>query len=333
MGEGNRMNKKLKINSFPRIHSSLIGMNNDGYRINGGIGFSISNPCLKISFEISANVEILDKREKPLNSEETKKLKDVINNTIKKCGFPNQIKCEIESGAPAHCGLGTTTAISLSCIEALFILNDREYSCQNIIEYSQRGGTSGIGINTYFTGGYIFDVGIKNDGRNLMPSSQSGTGGNRPLVIKQCELPNWEIGICIPCHIKNKTELEEIDFFRTKCPIERCDVENILYESLYGVTSSIIEKDYDVFCSSINAIQKTRWKSLERNIYGGEIIELERKIKEFGAECVGMSSLGPLLYFMGENISQTINRLQSSDCNLLCYETTFNNKERLIDYD
>ena len=49
----------LKIKAFPRIHISLIGMNNDGYRLNGGIGFSIASPILDMSFEQSDSIKSL----------------------------------------------------------------------------------------------------------------------------------------------------------------------------------------------------------------------------------------------------------------------------------
>ena len=36
--------KSITITTHPRIHITLIGMNNNGYRRHGGIGFSISDP-------------------------------------------------------------------------------------------------------------------------------------------------------------------------------------------------------------------------------------------------------------------------------------------------
>jgi len=159
--------------------------------------------------------------------------------------------------------------IYLACVEALFILNQRDYSDKNVIALSGRGGTSGIGINTYFKGGYVFDTGIKNhEQRTLAPSSTFiSSGCQQPLLIKSIELPLWDLGICIP-QIVPKTEEEEKRFFQTNCPIEKSDVEKILYEVVYGVTSSLLENDFKAFCESINAIQQTKWKSLERNLYG-----------------------------------------------------------------
>ena len=197
---------------------------------------------------------------------------------------------------------------------------------------SKRGGTSGIGINTYFDGGFILDVGIKKENDTFMPDSIAERKGKIPLIIKNINLPDWKVGICIPKFIKNKTEDEEKEFFKQSCPIEKKYILDILYESLYGVTSSIIEKDYNVFCESINKIQNTRWKYLERNLYGKELLNLEKIIYQSGADCVGMSSLGPTLYFLGENINRITNNLKDYNNSVECFSTIMNNQGRKVLY-
>ena len=301
-------NMKLKITTFPRIHVTLIGMNNDGYRINGGIGFSISSPALNSYFEESESIEIVDLRFVKFTTPESDKLKSTLTNSKNEFKLKKSIRCTIKGETLPHYGLGTNTAIYLSCLEALFIVNNFQYDKSTIVSLSNRGGTSGIGTNTYFDGGFVFDVGIDKQNQLLHPSSIGNRNGKIPLVLHMCKLPEWQIGICIP-NIPNKSEQEEIDFFNTRCPIEKSSVESILYEAVYGVTSSILESNYVVFCQSVNAIQLTKWKNLERSLYGSELYNLECKIKSFGADCVGMSSLGPMLFFMGQNLNEIISNI------------------------
>ncbi|MDU1889157.1 MAG: hypothetical protein E6767_00585 [Dysgonomonas sp.] len=328
-----RNDKKGKIISFPRVHITLIGMNSGGYRINGSIGFSISSPEIEVYYEKSNNIEIFDERELMFTKQEKDRLYNVLIETTKKLSLKNKIRCIIKGYALPHYGLGSNTAIYMSCIEALLILNEVKYNQNDIVAYSKRGGTSGIGINTYFEGGFIFDVGIKSNEQSLNPSSIADRNGKTPLVIHKCKLPDWEIGICIPKYIQNKSEQEEVDFFKTYCPIEKKSIESILYEAVYGVTSSILENDYDVFCQSINTIQSTQWKYLERLLYGETLIELEQKIKILGADCVGMSSLGPTLFFTGNNISAITEKISHETPEIICYCTSFNNKGRIINHD
>jgi beta-ribofuranosylaminobenzene 5'-phosphate synthase len=309
-------------------------MNNDGYRINGGIGFSISTPIIHSYFEKLESIEIIDEREVKFTDQEKLRLKYTLTESINKFNLKNGIRCTIRGDILPHCGLGSNTAIYMSCIEGLFLLNGKTYKHNDIVALSKRGGTSGIGINTYFHGGFVFDVGIKNKEKPIFsPSSVADRKGAKPLVIHKCKLPDWELGICIPKYISNKSEQEEIDFFQNHCPLDKTIVATTLYETVYGITSSIIENDYEVFCKSVNAIQNTQWKYLERSIYGKDLIELEQKIRKSGADSVGMSSLGPTLFFTGKNINEIIRKISFAEPEITCYITSLNNQGRKIKYD
>lgn len=327
------VNKKIQIKSFPRIHITLIGMNDDGYRINGGVGFSISTPSLNCTFHESANFEIFDDRILKFSIIEKNRLILVLSEAKIKYNIVKSISCKIIGEVIPHYGLGSNTIVYLSCIEALFILNDIPYDNNLIVELSKRGGTSGIGMNTYFEGGFVFDLGLKNNAQHFCPSSVADRKGLLPLVVRKCKSPRWKIGVCVPLFIANKSEQEEIEFFKSNCPIDKTFVDEILYEVLFGVTSAIIEEDYDAFCESINKIQNSQWKLLERFIYGIELFKLEKAIKNFGADCLGMTSLGPTLFFLGENIEGIIKNISLEFPETICYTSSFNNQGREICYD
>lgn len=325
----------LKIRAFPRIHISLIGMNNDGYRLNGGIGFSIASSTLDMSFEPSDSIDVIDRRNNGFTWDELSRLKDHLNNVLIKEELGTAIRCVIHEGLiQSHVGFGSNSMIYLSCIEALLILNHRDYTDKDVVTLSGRGGTSGIGINTYFKGGFVFDTGIPNYcQRSLAPSSVfMDKVVHKPLLMKSITLPEWELGICIP-PIGYKTEEEEKNFFQENCPINKDDVERILYEAVYGITSSLMESDFDVFCNSVNAIQQTKWKSLERDLYGKELLAAESIIRNAGAKCVGMSSLGPLLYFFGDDIDRVVNNVKKEMPECVCFITCFNNASRIVEHD
>lgn len=325
----------LKIKAFPRIHISLIGMNSDGYRLNGGIGFSIASPTLDMSFEPSDSIDVNDKRKHGFTPDELDKLKCYLNNIMIREKFGTALRCTIHEGKiQSHVGFGSNSMIYLSCVESLLILNNRDYNENCVIALSGRGGTSGIGINTYFKGGFIFDTGIANCGqRGFAPSSTLVSGfGPKPLLLTTLELPQWDLGICIP-PIVPKTEDEEKEFFQKNCPIKKEEVETILYEAVYGVTSALMEDAFDVFCKSIETIQHTKWKSLERHLYGKELIDAELIIRDAGAKCVGMSSLGPLLYFFGDDIDTIVDQAKEKIPSCICFKTSFNNSSRVVEYD
>ena len=325
----------LRIRAFPRIHISLIGMNNDGYRLNGGIGFSIASPTLDMSFESSDSIDVIDRRDNGFTQEELVRLKKHLGLVMNREKFKTGLRCVIYDGlVQSHAGFGSNSMIYLSCVEALFTLNNRDYTNQDIISMSGRGGTSGIGINTYFRGGFVFDVGISNHGqRALAPSSAFMDRIEvKPLLMKSVTLPKWQLGICIP-PLEHKTEEEEKEFFQKNCPINKDTVEKVLYEAVYGITSSLMEENFDVFCKSIDTIQQTKWKSLERNLYGKELITAESIIRCAGAQCVGMSSLGPLLYFFGDKIDEIVIKVKREMPQCVCFKTFFYNSGRIVEHD
>lgn len=325
----------LRIKAFPRIHISLIGMNDEGYRLNGGIGFSIASPTLDMSFELSDSIDVIDKRDNGFAQDELVRLKNHLCNVMIKNKFKVGLRCVIYDGmVKSHVGFGSNSMVYLSCVEALFTLNNRDYTNQDIISMSGRGGTSGIGINTYFRGGFVFDVGISNHGqRALAPSSAFMDRIEvKPLLMKSVTLPKWQLGICIP-PLEHKTEEEEKEFFQKNCPINKDTVEKVLYEAVYGITSSLMEENFDVFCKSIDTIQQTKWKSLERNLYGKELITAESIIRCAGAQCVGMSSLGPLLYFFGDKIDEIVIKVKREMPQCVCFKTFFNNSCRIVEHD
>lgn len=322
----------LRITAFPRIHMTLIGMNSDGYRINGGIGFSITDPKIFLSFHISKTFQLVDSRIFCFNSAEIERLKSRIEKLQSEFRFECSISCEISGLSMTHYGFGTSTATYLSCIEALFILNNRKCDEQLLKDISSRGGTSGIGINAYFKGGLVFDAGIPNHKNDRFEPSSISTNRNRlPLIIKHIKLPHWNLGIAIPNKIKCKSESEEINFFKQTCPIRKNEVEEILYESVYGSLSSIIENNFDIFCLSVKSLQNTKWKKEERSLYNNKIDNIESKLYTAGVKSAGMSSLGPGLYFFSDNLDIVSSNLNKEDFEVIL--TKFNNDGRIIYYD
>lgn len=307
-------------------------MHNGEYRKNGGIGFSIKEPTATVEFKKSDKFKVIDKRAKPFGENEKARLLDILENEFEKNSLKHKLKIYIDGELITHSGFGSSSAIRLACLEGLFIKNKFKYSKNYLIKSSKRGGTSGIGINTYFNGGFVFDTGKKNDNSRHEPSSVEKVK-EKPLKLIQNNMPkDWEIGICLPNLIKNKSEKEEKEFFQTICPIETNEAYKILYHVVYGLISSIKEKDYINFSNAINNIQKCTWKKSERSLYGEKLLELEKLLYENGALAVGMSSLGPLLFFTSLDMKKLMKKLKKeiSHCTLLT--TTVNNQGRKIEY-
>lgn len=325
--------KKLTIILPSRIHITLIGMNEDGYRVNGGVGFSISKPSIRLTVIENNEFIINDSRNFTFTSFEIDRIKKILEKAYKTLRFRRKIKITISGKTPTHYGFGTSTSVRIACLESLFEFNYHQCTPQKLVSLSGRGGTSGIGINTYFYGGMYFDIGKKDNNYNLKPSSTSESRINLPLVLKRVDMPNWDLGICIPSKILPKTEKEEKAFFREVCPIKKHFVYETLYHCLYGVLSSVMENDIGTFVISINELQKCKWKHEERKLHGIGLKKIENSLRKSGANAIGMSSLGPTLFFISKDIDKLLKNYYKSYSNSQVFLTKVNNTGRKLIYD
>lgn len=324
--------KRLKILIHSRLHLTLLTLHNGEYRINGGLGFAIAQPTCVLAFSKTTSFSILDNRAHPLTLDESDRLQTLLHDEQKQCGFGHALDAVLTGNMRPHAGFGSGTAITLACLEALHLVNGSQATPAELIAASKRGGTSGVGIHSYFSGGYVFDLGRKIDGCPFMPSNQTGPK-QLPLLLDQGPMPDWEFGICLPAGIPHKTQTEEREFFARTCPLPADAVYETVYHTLFGLYAALREADRTGFCNALKTIQTCAWKQAERQEYGRKLLDIEQAIYTAGADAVGMSSLGPSLFFLAEDVPGIIEQLRIAhpDCDWLI--TRPDNHGRQIVYD
>lgn len=321
----------MKIYVKPRIHISLISMHCGGYRKNGGMGFSIEEPKGLLEFSVSDQFTLSDKRKVGLGEAEQIQLFKVLSDVQSSLGLEKSIGIELSGGLHTHVGMGSGTAVRLACLEALLLINGKSTDQDSLIALSRRGGASGIGIQTYFSGQFVFDLGVRNNDDVFTPSSKSHVT-QKPLLLDRCDFPSWTVGLCIPSNIPSKTQAEEKEFFAKACPIQAQQSYEALYCCLFGAYAAVKEKDINSFAKSIKDIQSCEWKRLERNEYTGNLFRLEKALYAYGALCVGMSSLGPTLYFLApeDKHSFITSQMKDEDCAIIFTRGSNSGREVVI---
>lgn len=307
------MTRSLKISAPARLHVNLFDMSDLGYRQNGGIGFCVKEFDTIIEFKSSQDFEIVDKRAVGLTQTEEKALMNFLQGLYEVNNYSQKMAVVFLSGPPPHSGFGTGTASKLACAEAASIFNHVDANQAQLVTASGRGGTSGVGINTYFKGGLNIDFGVKSNGLRLGPSSSRISPSQKPINLLNIKLPTeWSFGVVIPPGAHRISAKEEVDFFNRTCPISLESVHESIYHAVSGMACAAVEKDYLTFCTSINAIQKTQWKKAEWAAQTNPVRSLKIDLYDAGAQCVGLSSLGPAVYFMTPNFEELIEKLQLS---------------------
>lgn len=309
------MRKALTVTISPRLHLGLISMHAGGLRKNGGIGFAISGPRATIRIEKGAELSLEDQRKLSLSSREIETLSNLVLSVCSQNGLDHNFRVSIHGGLKTHVGMGSGTGIRLAILEGIFRLNGRKIDKNALIIASKRGGTSGVGISTYFEGGLILDLGVPQDNLPLGPSSIA-TPNRIPIALPRVAMPVWPMCLCLPEALEPKTQQEEVEFFNRVAPIRPAESFEAGYHSLFGVYAGAIDGNIDHFCKAVNSLQTTEWKRQEWEQYGSVLREVALSLRELGAQSIGMSSLGPLLFCIGDR--EMINRISAQASSLQC---------------
>lgn len=322
----------LTIRVPSRVHMTLIDLGADGYRRNGGIGFFLDSPTSSFTFSKDSSINLGELENNGFRHEEIEKIAGILHaeKARRNC---SGIKLECAELPHRHCGLGTGTGMALACIEAFFKLNNISATETEIVEISGRGGASGIGVHGYFTGGFIFDVGRRFDGSPLTSSDNMSRSFKIPTQLVRLSIPKWRIGILrFPAGIELSLTVENL-LFAQRLPLTDEEVHKIAYHSIFGACAAVAEGDFFSFCRAINRIQECAWKSAEISLYGDVVTDCMAQLRALGCDAVGMSSVGPTLFFLAHSFSSVYARVIDAFPEMKVSSTLPTNSGRTIAYD
>jgi len=311
----------VTIEVRPRIHLGLISMHADAVRRNGGIGFAVADPSAVVKVNAADQFRLRDERAYPFAASEIEQLEAAIKQAMEEDHLRFDVDVCIRGRVRTHIGMGSGTALRLGILEGIYTLNGIAASRELLVRKSRRGGTSGIGIHTYFSGGMILDLGVPRDGAPFVPSSRADVVRS-PTALPRLVMPAWALCLCVPKSIPSKTQEQEAEFFARTAPLSPAGSFRAAYEAVFNVYASVLEGDYASFCWAVEAMQQTEWKTKEWLEYGVALQTLKLDLLRLGADCVGMSSLGPMLFCMGNSsaLGEIANQESALDCDVICTE-------------
>jgi len=278
------MTKNIIVETPSRLHFTLIDLNGESGRIDGGIGAAIASPPYKIKVGISNRNDF------------SPDVKTIIELMRKGVRIKNKYKIEIINSIPEHSGLGSKTQLSLAVAVAVSKLEGYSYTPRELARIVHRGGTSGIGLAAFEHGGFILDAGHSvKEKKDFLPSHYSNT--SPPPVIFRQELPKDWYFVLMTLKINNriygKTEKE---IFQKFCPIPKKEVEKLSRLILMKTIPAILEKDIELFGESLTEIQGIGFKRIENKCQKWDIKDVYRFLDKEGVFGRGLSSFGPTIY-------------------------------------
>ncbi|WP_186110721.1 beta-ribofuranosylaminobenzene 5'-phosphate synthase family protein [Burkholderia gladioli] len=324
---------KIFLSVPARIHLTLIELGPEGYRRNGGLGFALNGISRRLVFEPSNDLSLERLVDVGYSEPDIHDLHTLLQEVSAEKGFASVIRLLEATGQGRHVGTGSGTGITLACLEALFAINNVEVEKSELVRCSGRGGTSGVGITTYFAGGFVLDVGREWDNLPVVSSDDQKSPSNLPQVLVQAPMPEWPIAVLSPDFDPAPVTQERAIFqsLRTS-PLSAAQVHETAYHAVLGVSAAVVAADYVSFCRAIDALQRTEWKSREIKAYGERLLEIMARMRALGCDCVGLSSMGPTLFFTARDMARVALALRAEFPDAQVLIASINNSGREISH-
>jgi beta-ribofuranosylaminobenzene 5'-phosphate synthase len=286
----------VRVSVPSRVHLTLIDLARAGYRRNGGVGFGIAAPRSTLVFAPHPGVELRALASCGYLPTEISTLTERLERLMRQRQLMQGLRLAEVQLPTRHSGFGTGTAVALASLESLFLLNNQNVSPEFLRAHCGRGGASGIGLSSYFTGGFIFDAGRRFNLAPIVGSDATNEVAEPPLEIMRIAMADWPMGVLVPPGASTLSMEQEQAFF-SRLPLPAADVFEITYHALFGTLVAVQSCDYDAFCASINALQRCAWKRAEIDLYGQTVRACAEHLASIGCDAVAMSSIGPALIF------------------------------------
>ena len=283
---------RVIIKTPSRLHMALIDLNGSLGRIDGGVGIALERPQVTLEAEL-IDVGIL------VEGDDDGRTFEVANMVLKNYGLKGGVHIRVLEKYDKHVGLGFGTQLSLATAFSIAKLHGICTSPRELAKVVGRGGTSGIGVAAFETGGMIIDgghtFGQDRQKQSFLPSSASKAPP--APVISRLDFPeDWSIVLATPKKNQKIHGSLEVELFSKHCPVPISEVQALSHIILMKLLPSVVIKDVTEFGEAVSLIQKIGFKKVELNLQSEIVKEIMAAMVGTGAYGVGLSSFGPTLY-------------------------------------
>jgi beta-ribofuranosylaminobenzene 5'-phosphate synthase len=291
----------VTVETGARLHFGLVDLTGDLGRVDGSLGVALTKPRLVI-------------RASPADRLTTNMFPELARLALERLnehyGLRKGLNVEVLEWYPQHVGLGSTTQTLLSVAAAYNALYDQNASVRELASVVGRGGTSGIGVAAFETGGFILDAGhtfgLGKQKQRFLPSS--GSTAPPPPVLFRADLPDdWVFDVIVPQSTPGLFGKHEASFFQDNCPVDPRATCRIAHVILSSILPAVVEREITTFARGINLLATLGFKTKEINRQSQQVKQLIRTINKVTARqsAVGMSSFGPTLFIISDKKTRT----------------------------
>jgi beta-ribofuranosylaminobenzene 5'-phosphate synthase len=300
---------RVKVRSPARIHCALVNESGEFDRVDGGVGFALSNPFWEIEVAINSgdtNLELVE-------DEHRCTVASVIDRFRAKFAFDGSITVNVRKSIPLHVGLGSKTSLTMGLGWAITRLFGVNWDARQIGTFLGRGGTSGIGVHAFFEGGFIWDVGRKfpEIKDRFGPSSEClAPAPEKALAI----IPDDLLIVHFRFNQRGLSGSKEKHLFKGVCPVDPDQTRRIMLLLAGQLIPSIVDQDEQGIQCSIRKIQQLGLKRVEWETQDKETLRFREYWDSVLPDvALGLSSMGPTMYCITRDVSRIISAITAYD--------------------
>jgi beta-RFAP synthase len=293
----------IQIETAARLHFGLL----DTAPPFGGLGMMVDRPQTVLRFEPAERLifdETLRSRGLPI----AERLREYLQLDA----FPG-VRVRTLQSAPAHCGYGSGTQLSLAIAEGLCRACRVEITPDVLAaRIADRGKRSAVGIHGYFVGGLIFEQPARNQ------ASHSAASIN-PVASRVPVPPQWRVVLARPRNaipaVSGDREAHEFSKLQPNCECRRRLTKLIEHDILPAVRGG----DFYGFASALSQYNHDSgllFAAVQGGPYNGrEVTDLIEQLRSVGGVGVGQSSWGPGVFAWCESDAQAAELADKLDRN------------------
>jgi beta-ribofuranosylaminobenzene 5'-phosphate synthase len=285
----------VTVKASSRIHLGLMDMGRVTGRTFGGLGFMIDEPFIEAIAYPSDQLQVicpssLDDSTRPYLLARVQQLLEL---------SPGPPACiELIPRVLEHVGLGSKTSMTLAVLTAAAYATNRPLIRSTVQHISGRGGASGIGIHGFFTGGFLVDSGRRGDSP-FLPSSLLEPKAIPTLIINEPMPTNWKVTLILPPGTRRAGQVEAALFERST-PIPRHEILEQFAVVYHGMVPALLEGDLETLGKALARFSALGFKAREIAEQDPAVAGTISALQNI-APCVGMSSMGPLVFCITED--------------------------------
>jgi beta-ribofuranosylaminobenzene 5'-phosphate synthase len=285
----------LRFHAYPRLHLGLIDCGTATTRLYGGIGFSVDALPVTVTAQPNDTFEII------MDGLDQAAIADVDRLVKSFSGVAELPSAQVRLDAvpPQHVGFGTKTAVLLAIATVLDRAADAGLGRRVLVQLTRRGGTSGVGVHCFYSGGWIIEGGHRRDeSDDFEPSSNRTPAAVPPVIFRSRSPEGWVVSLLLPDGRALSGDAERI-FFRKNTPVPTDEVLQTLAIAYHGVAPAVAENDLPGLKAACAGLRRVGFKRREIDHQPATVRQCIESLDADGA-AAGMSSLGPLVFAIDE---------------------------------